>query len=397
MRRSWLVLVAFTALAGAEIGCGSDKAKAACESGPRGALLSEALGASDRKAFDDAVGRHGPVQADELPCLTDAATGLRMNRRRFAAALMVLVRTDDPAALRGARARVAQDTSDPVVWTTLVRAMLDSKAGLDDAETAAIGRAPMVENALKFEDGDDAKLTGEVQAVGLRAGLRAGTPGIQGELSRRLEAHDTSLLVALHALPAESAKAELPRLLALLSKYEAGEKFPGDPGDAFTAIIGALARSGEATGMAAARAALTKDLTDLDSVRGSRPELTSFRNHATIWPEPEMTTFLLGTMRDDHAFAPVAVDILTTQVWANHLPPGVALVTACVGLLEKGLEKDRSPRRYAQYHCSDLFYFMATGASPIDRSKGPKLELEASVAKAKEWLEACTASKACAP
>jgi hypothetical protein len=375
-------------------GCKSEAVRA-CESGTQGALLSKALGADDVRSFDDALGRHGPVQASELPCLTDAATSMSSKKRRFAAQLMGLVRGDDPKAVRAAQLRVATETRDPVVWAELVRPLLVGE--LDDDAKPAVARADMVEKAMHFTDADDAKLQTSVQATGLRAGLRAHVAGIDDELKRRLDGRDETLVVALDALPAETAEEELPRLTAMLEAYEKGEKFPGGPGEVFAALVRALVRSGDAKAEPLVRAAMAKGYTNPRSIDGSREELSALRSAAVFQPEPEMRSFLLRVVRDGHTVAPLAFDVLSTQVWAApRQAPSVELVTACAALLEPGWDATESIRSYEQLQCSHMLYFMTTGANPIDGS-GPKVTPEAELAHARTWLAECQKSHGCAP
>jgi hypothetical protein len=371
-----------------------DEAIRACENGLQGALLAKALGADDSGEFNEALGEHGPVQAAELPCLVDAATSWSSKKRRFAAVLMTLVRSDDPAIVRAAQIRIATETDDPVVWATLVRDLLDAPEVAEEAQ-GAVGRPEMIEKAMAFTEDDDPELEGAVQAAGLRAGLHAKVEGIDAELSRRLDARDDTLLVALDALPPETARAELPRLLQMLEAYESGTKFPGSTHAFFTAVVRALVRTGDPTAHERARAALAKDYTEPGTSSGSRDELMTFRNTVVFEPEPAMREFLLAVIRDEHVVAPLAFAVLTTQVYAAPKAlPSIELVTTCVALLEPGFDASRSIRYYEQIECAHLLSFMATGVNP--RGDGPEVTTEESLAKARDWLETCRTSTTCA-
>jgi hypothetical protein len=139
----------------------------ACEQG----LLAAALDAKDAKTFDKALGNHGPVGVEELPCLLEAVSSKSATKRRFAATLLVIVRRSDDEkeqAALAAQARVAKETSDPVVWALLMDRLLSEKAaGNADAKTAT-ARTDMMDQAMRYTDADDAKLQEKVQALGRR-------------------------------------------------------------------------------------------------------------------------------------------------------------------------------------------------------------------------------------
>lgn len=184
-RRSRLRAIVLLLTLHAAVACGPDNTKKTATSSSSGAsaerdgealacepgLLTAALDAKDAKAFDKALGYHGPVSVEELPCLLEAVSSKSATKRRFAATLLVIVRRSDDAKEQtalAAQARVAKQTSDPVVWALLMDRLLSEKAkGNADAKTAT-ERADMMDQAMRYTNADDAKLQEQVQAQGRR-------------------------------------------------------------------------------------------------------------------------------------------------------------------------------------------------------------------------------------
>jgi hypothetical protein len=360
-------LVAFTAC----------KPARTCEAGPQGALLKRMLSADTPHAFSQALGDHGPVADTELPCLTDATSSWFSGTRRNGAQALSMARGNEAAVL-AARIEAATQTNDPVVWALLAGGLMEKHAV---EAKAALDRPGMVRQALKYENSDDAQLAVRVQATALKAGVQQKLDGIEAELVKRLDAANPEVVqVACEGLTPESARAELPRLKKLLANYEATPPLEHHPEGLFIAILKALIRSGDAGAATEARNALAKGFTDIETVPGSRHELMTFQNEAWIYPEPAVDAFLAGLIRDGDVLAPLAFDVLSTEVSANHKPAGVALVRACEQLMS-------TPGQTASHFaCYRLMFFLQTGDNPISdkaKPKSPPLEY------AKAWLAEC--------
>jgi hypothetical protein len=418
---------------------------ASCDSGPSGKLLTRMLDAGSRRGYNEALQDHGPVLASELRCVLDATDSWFASTRRNAATTLLLVhgnQPNDPKVLREAWVAVATRTSDVAVWAILAGKLLEHP---ESADQLALNRRRQIDRALDYTNADDPDFEQSVQAAGLQAGVWAKLPGLADEVLKRIDSGNAELrTVALEAMTPELAQAQTPRLLALLARYEA-DGLPGKQSseDMFVALIGALIRSGDPRGVQAAHDALAKGFVSTKFTTSSRRELMAYRNIRFIYPDAATDRYLLGLMRTGDVLAPTAADILATQVWANHVPPRVELLEACVGAMERrprtnelwlacDTAKDvlfagkdpltarqdpkQDPKVVARLAplaaswrrdcadmevgdaCADMLYAMETGGNPRTRfEKGSPKSKSTQLDYAKSWLAACAEQKGCLP
>lgn len=376
--------VSFALLVVAVFGCTGIGDKT-CGSGAKSLMLKRILNAGDDRAFDQALVAHGAITEDELPCVLDAVDSWSSTKRKNGAKALVLV-GGDPKTLLEAQKKVVLETKDLFVWAKLMDSVMSPSAKANPADLAA-KRHDMIAKALVDEDGF-------IQSVGLRAGVIGKYPGIESELKKRLDSMDPKLLaVALDALDAEKARAELPRLLDMLEEYESGTVYLNYEFKLyfFVPLVNALIKTEEPKAFLAVRTALEKGYKRPDQVRGTREEVSKFRNTAAVLkPDDSIKKFCYYLIDEKSILTPTAIDILTTQIWAKKQKPTSEIVTTCVKTIESGNldpihSREHFKNKPEQTSCERFFYFLETGENPMQAGKKRKIGSDA-VKFGQKWL-----------
>ncbi len=309
----------------ATIGCSGLSDDKSCSVNP---LLKPLLNARDDKAFDDLLQTHGPVKEEELPCIIAAAKSWSSTKQYRAASLLVIAKGDGQVIF-DAEKQIVAETKNVLVWATIMESLIYLKDPRV-VEVAAL-RPDLINEALAYTNEDEKRLEGKVQSTGLKAGAMAKIPGIEDEIRKRLDSDNAMIVeVALDAMPDEMIKAELPRLLKMLDDYEAGKTYNGFRNVVFTALITALARSGEPEGFAAAKSSIEAGLTNSHLVHGSREELSDFRNRIVFIPGDFVEKFCLYLIHENGRSKQLAFDIMGTRITRKIQEPSVEIVKECV-------------------------------------------------------------------
>lgn len=347
-----------------------------CGSGIKAALLVSLLSAGDNHSFDQALRDHGAITEDEVPCIIEAIEGWNSTRRENGAKLIVLVGGDQKVLLETQK-KVVLETTDLFVWAKVFDSIIRSTAEANPADLAQ-KRHDMIRKALSDEDNF-------IQSVGLKAGILGSYPGIEDEIKKRLDSNDATMLeVALDALPPETAKTELPRLLKMLDDYESGRNYTNYMHRIymFTPLLLAIIRTEDPNAFQAVRTALEKGYKTYNQTNGTREEFPNFKNSAAVVkPDSSAKSFCYYLIDEESILKPAAIDILTTQVWAAHQKPTVELVRICNQTIENGnLNSVYDPKIKEipeQTSCERFFHFLDTGENPISSPTRRKVGADA--------------------
>ncbi|MFZ1699564.1 MAG: hypothetical protein WBO10_07700 [Pyrinomonadaceae bacterium] len=312
---------------------------------------------------------HGSVKEAEIPCIMDASTSWFRQRQMNAARLIVLADGDENV-IYAAKKKIISETKHVEIWMYILDIGLAlKKPGYD--ELAKL-RPDMIKQALEYKNPDSPRLEGKIQSTGLRAGMIAGIPGIEEEVKKRLESNNVDILeVALDAMPQQMTIDELPRLTQMLTDYEGGKEYKGLRSTVFSALICALVRSEDERAYALAKKAIEVDLTNINTVNGSRKEYGQFRNKIVFIPGDQIEKFCFYLIRENGPSAHFAFDLIETRITRKISEPTVEAVKACVNVLERG---DPRPANYparmkANYydpssdHCAKLFHYLGGDGS----------------------------------
>lgn len=359
--------------------------KVTCGSGFKAGLLESMLDARNSRSFNEALRNHGAVTFDELPCIEGSLDSWSKSRRRNAAKLLNLV-GGNRDAVQAVQEKAVLETKDVFVWAEIFEFLTDPRVK-EDLSNLAAKRHDMIAEALANADSF-------VQSVGIMAGVLGKYPGIDAELKKRLDSMDPKMLkVALDALPPETARTEVPRLLGMLKEYETGTKYKASNFKIYMIVplLNALIRSEDPGAFLAVRNALEKGYERPGIVGGTREELTSFRNSAAAGrPDEFKKKFCYYLINEKSIVAPTAIDILTTQVWAAKQEPTPQLVQICIEAIENGnletVYKATFKYKKEQTECQRLFHFLETGENPIGGKSKTKIGADA-VEIGKRWLK----------
>lgn len=359
-----------------------------CGSGPKAEMLKRILNASDNGAFNRALSEHGAITQEELPCILSAIESWSSTKRQNGARLLVLV-GGDAKVVREEQEKVVLKTDDLFVWAKVMDSLMDRRSNSNPAALAS-QRHDMIKRALTDTDGF-------IQSVGLKAGVLGKYPGIEAELTTRLDSEDFKLLeVALDALPPETARAQQQRLLQMLDDYEAGRKYtqPGFKIYFFAPLLHALIRTNDAGADMAVRTALEKGYKNADRVDGTREEFSNFRNRAAVLrPDSAMKRFCYYLIEENSILKPSAIDILTTQVWAGKQEPTADIVKTCIETIESGNPDPTYNSKHLkdkpeQIACERFFYYLETGQNPMLPADGKKRKIGTDAVEiGREWLK----------
>ncbi len=270
-----------------------------------GDLILEALvKAAPGRAFNDLLGKHGPIRPDELDLLAERARDRDALVRRNATVLLGLGRTDDRFALLRVLAR---ETTDPEVFVLAATATPDAK-GL------ASEKPGLVRQALHSPDARAA-------AAAVRLAALSELRGLDDELAPRLADPDAAVRDATLAVLAQTGPGALePQLRALLRDPAQRRRH------ALTLLYQTLLHSDDpATGELFAASLVGSTVSDQVELQNAL---------AAVPHKPWVRAFLLAQLADD---GPLGWDALRLLA-AEPAPPLAELVAICRDHLAEQLE-----------------------------------------------------------
>lgn len=341
---SWLPALTLSLVAAGGAGCKTAGGEGAAEENP---MLDDVLSASTDRAFQEALRKHGRIQAEEIPALRQAAEGWSEKRRRNAVTALSLM--DNPEALAILRERAAE-TDDLTEWATAMRTLLDEPG----AEEIAASRPEMVTRAMKADDGF-------VKGVGFTAALRAGREDAIASLEEQLaNPKREGLFVLTDAVNHLEPGAFEARLRALYDKEP--------PGVMADALATALAKGKDPESGALVRARYLA----LDPNR-RMGTLRAIQLGTAPWARPLLLE--LATMKIPERTA--VIQILINQ------GPAADWMRMCVDIFEGTPPRDPNDPVWADYNT-----LQEPCRAWASKEAGQPQDAEATLARLRAWLAA---------